>query len=261
MAALATCAVPVRSNLGSRRVNYVQGEEGMPNPYVTEGLLAMWDGEWNVSVGVHSDTATVWKDISGNGNDCELTDGNYEWWDGAIFGLNRTSGIIGKLAVASLGTVGMVEIVCNPGYGRDMQDISNGIILSGGFGDGILIVRIMGYASRKVCQVLSGTHLSGWYQTPGYGTRQEDRTVSISTGISGSDTVSWFYNGLPIASPYNFVLGFAQSQYVCIGGYRTTDQRYPFVGPIYCIRVYSRQLTAEEVAWNFALDKERFEIP
>ena len=33
------------------------------NPYITDGLVAMWDGEWNAGGGKHNPNATVWKDI------------------------------------------------------------------------------------------------------------------------------------------------------------------------------------------------------
>ena len=37
------------------------------NPYVTDGLIAMWDGKWNAEYGVHDAHATVWKDcVAGN---------------------------------------------------------------------------------------------------------------------------------------------------------------------------------------------------
>lgn len=39
---------------------------GWVNPYITDGLVAMWDGEWNAGGGVHDASATVWKDIVGN---------------------------------------------------------------------------------------------------------------------------------------------------------------------------------------------------
>lgn len=38
------------------------------NPYVTDGLIAMWDGEWNAGPGIHDPQASVWKDLIG---DCD----------------------------------------------------------------------------------------------------------------------------------------------------------------------------------------------
>ena len=36
------------------------GGGGWVNPYVTDGLVAMWDGEWNAGGGVHDASANEW---------------------------------------------------------------------------------------------------------------------------------------------------------------------------------------------------------
>ena len=33
------------------------------NPYVTHGLIAFWDGIWNVGYGKHDTTAAAWHDL------------------------------------------------------------------------------------------------------------------------------------------------------------------------------------------------------
>ena len=38
------------------------GSGGWKNPYVTDGLIAMWDGEWNAGPGKHDANAANWKD-------------------------------------------------------------------------------------------------------------------------------------------------------------------------------------------------------
>ena len=60
------------------------------NPYVTKGLVAMWDGEWNAGLGKHDTKVGKWKDLVGksdcdpagapkfSGNSVEL-DGNSYW--------------------------------------------------------------------------------------------------------------------------------------------------------------------------------------
>jgi len=45
------------------------------NPYVTDGLVAMWDGEWNAGPGVHDANATTWKELI-SGTDCAYSDAN-----------------------------------------------------------------------------------------------------------------------------------------------------------------------------------------
>lgn len=111
--------MPTSSNVGSKNTSFIQQEEAIPNPYITSGLVAMWDGEWNAAVGVHDPNATIWKDLSGNRNHFYLVAGNYEWADNCLFGLERTTGRLGNLKVASIGDVGTIEVVVNPGFGHD----------------------------------------------------------------------------------------------------------------------------------------------
>ena len=44
----------------------------MVSSYVTDGLILHYDAIENAGIGVHSDTPTVWKDLSGNGHDLTL---------------------------------------------------------------------------------------------------------------------------------------------------------------------------------------------
>lgn len=52
--------------LGARQFFERLGGGGWANPYVTDGLVAMWDGEWNAGGGVHEDAPTEIADIVGN---------------------------------------------------------------------------------------------------------------------------------------------------------------------------------------------------
>ena len=36
------------------------------NPYVTDGLVAMWDAEWNTGFLKHDPASIVWKDLVGS---------------------------------------------------------------------------------------------------------------------------------------------------------------------------------------------------
>ena len=41
----------------------------LKNPYVTNGLVAFWDGIWNADLGKHDVKSPVWKDLTNNGWD------------------------------------------------------------------------------------------------------------------------------------------------------------------------------------------------
>ena len=64
LASMLCFSSPVKSMLGADRTT--DAEESNPNPYVTDGLIAMWDGEWNVGLGIHDSSSTTWVDLVGD---------------------------------------------------------------------------------------------------------------------------------------------------------------------------------------------------
>lgn len=68
----------VNSILGAKNNSFADIGSDQQNPYITKGLVAMWDGEWNAGWGLHDDNAAVWKDLARNGCDAILS-GAYSW--------------------------------------------------------------------------------------------------------------------------------------------------------------------------------------
>ena len=54
-------AYPIKSSLSSK--NTFDEPKPAYNPYITDGLVAMFDGEWNIGFGKHSDTTEVWVNL------------------------------------------------------------------------------------------------------------------------------------------------------------------------------------------------------
>ena len=52
-----------RSNLGAASSIARSSAKSFENPYITDGLVAMFDGEWNAGFGKHNLSATSWKDL------------------------------------------------------------------------------------------------------------------------------------------------------------------------------------------------------
>ena len=57
-------------------------------------------------------------------------------------------------------------------------------------------------------------------------------------------------------SPNNTTLTYGMIGY---GG--TSDYPEGFIGKIFSIRIYNRALTAADIAYNYAIDKARFNLP
>ena len=88
--------ITVTTEDGGKTASYTLSV-GHPETYIKENLLVDYDGINNVGTGVQDTTATVWKDLSGNGYDIDLASiisyGNTNKWiesDGFSVGYNAT---------------------------------------------------------------------------------------------------------------------------------------------------------------------------
>ena len=73
---------PVKSMMGTVGTKDVPNADSWENPYVTDGLVAFWDAEWNVGPGRHNNSTAVWKDLVGENNG-SLT-GSLTWSDNSL---------------------------------------------------------------------------------------------------------------------------------------------------------------------------------
>lgn len=85
-----------------------------------------------------------------------------------------------------------------------------------------------------------------------------EQTIPRSA-TSGTDIVNYAFNGGKYNRASNTVTTISKNNNACnvlsyyIDGYRSS-------GEVNCIRIYNRKLTEEEIAYNFAIDKARFKI-
>lgn len=215
---------------------------GWKNPYITDGLIAMWDGEWNAGAGVHNQSASVWKDISNNGRDAALT-GKYSW--GANYWhVESISGHgLATWPAQNLGTDQTIEFViktfASQEYGcviAEAQDVASPIMRNGyaymyGYGiDKGVYVDGYSFFSKHVHQI---THANGgpmlYYIDGNLVWTANEATANSTGGTSGH-----FAN---------------RSVY-----YRGVDADY------FTMRRYNRVLTSAELAANYAVDNARFNL-
>ena len=52
--------------IGSRSGFAVKPKQKWQNPYITDGLVAMWDGQWNAGPGRHDGNSTKWINLVTN---------------------------------------------------------------------------------------------------------------------------------------------------------------------------------------------------
>jgi len=211
--------------------------------YVQDGLIAMWDGIENAGWGVHDPNATTWKDLSGNNNDLVLQNGAHFDANSLVTARrNKVSAVFSPnayLAYNTLEACAFWDETRNP----------SALIC---FGNSIQQNRMLS-ATKERIQVCSGNYdypiptdlqsvRNTWAAT--YDGKAQSPFVSGTLIQSTPSTNNWSYQNHP------FGLSGASNY-----------QNYNFIGNYYCVRVYDRALTADEIAANYAIDKARFNLP
>ena len=230
--------------IAARNSFFMGGAKPWTNPYVTDGLVAMWDGEWNAGGGVHDATATTLAGVVGNAT-FSIPASGYSWGDkwlsssnGGTATLSAQTPFIQAEIVASFRATGSVAIII--GGNSDSYTIgrSRWLALRGSS-------QINFTAKGKYIPNISTNTIHAYYIV--WPSADYTDNVDISALWMDGQTMSPSGSGM-------YGLGTGR---VGISPYTA----YRFNGNLYCIRLYSRALTAAEVAANYAIDAARFNLP
>ena len=202
--------------------------------YVQDDLIVMLDGIENAGFGKNEANATVWVDLSGNGNDVDVDLTQASWDDGFLKVTGTT---------------------CT----RD-EEITNIVTLEVLFRDTLTSM----HPDNKGPFFVLGEHKGPcclWYGLVAGGS-------SYDTHISSNNAVlknilasrsytynpkSYYVNGepMPIYYPPSTLADAVGCKATAVGGKPIE---------IYHVRAYSRALTADEIIHNYAIDKARFNL-
>ncbi len=216
--------------------------------YIQDGLIAMWDGIENAGWGIHDPNATTWKDLVGSYDAVrEVADWQYNCavFNGTASRVAKTGSLLGKPSNVT------AEVV----YDRTAS--WNGCIIgctqSGGWSIWPTSQSVVDYWCRGYAYSLK---VSNTTDQPGV---RYTRTLAAGTGMRCyKDATQVGYTASGSAIAYNNSCGFnigADSNGSSYG------VEHPLTGHIYCVRVYSRMLTPEEIQYNNNIDKRRFNLP
>ena len=230
--------------LGARTAAWAIMRVGWTNPYITDGLVGYWDGEWNSEGGKHDAVQDSLVDLSGGGHDMTFV-GTHQLNPKSVTidGVANAYGIIDGLTWGPHSTQEFVLNVSDQQvYGRIIAE-NRGLYLAGdnssytyqlgacyGFGlDGIIgsLTTVNLGVPYSVVLTYNGEFLK--YYVNG---RFADQTRTIFSGSFSGQTT--FFN-------------------------RTSGGR-GVTGQIHAVRIYSRPLSADEIAANYSVDKARFGI-
>jgi len=209
------------------------------NPYVTDGLVAMWDGEWNAGGDIHDSSANTIKELV-SGRDFTIG-GNHTWGEKYLSSSSQIYDQYLDLATVFSNGNFHVEIVL-----RSTSDSEPNMRV---YTMTPVIIRNNNYyylAAGDNSQLTSRT--CSWWDNP-------LGSFSISFGLSGFE--GYRNNSSPKSGSRIF-------KYPSI---QPTDTFYlikqsVYSGPyeFYTARIYNRVLTSSERTANYLVDKARFNI-
>ena len=233
------------------------GVKPISGTYAESGLVARWDAIDNSGTGTHDSSATTWKDLAGDNDITIVSNSGAEWRNGNAFYLNSlANGICPAYGKSGNTTYKTIEIVYK-------KATSKGRLLWCG-----------GEWSRYVAFDYTDT-AAPWKNAKVYfdGAKATQHTVvsdceptSLVALYSDSNAVVDIYRdgeesnaGSKNANTWSVDSGSTMVRLGARSKSNTTqNSTQGWEGEVYTIRLYDRQLTAQEIAQNHSLDAARF---
>lgn len=228
-------ASPQRSDEAAKGIAYTE-DPASPNPYVSAGLVAMWDAEWNVGFGTHNPDSDVWVDLVGN-NDMVLNPAS-TWGDQCLYNAPNTKGAIAQYWADDAVTIEVVMRI--NGY---YKYYNVPFVVYNKFSD----VTYRGIGKRYEA-LTNGVR---WYFVQMGFTRTDIFQASFFAGRS------WEYAN-------SYIDGEKKNTSKITANTHTVDENAVYVNAgqyeveYYTIRLYNRELTEAERLINYDLDRLRF---
>lgn len=216
----------------------------------------MWDGIWNAGWGRHDTNATAWKDLTGNGWDFPVAS-NLRFHDDHVEALASVSSAKSSTEFWDW-TAATFESVCERPY---TTFNNNGFFLLGRTG----IVNINNSAVSGYGWYTSQA-TSNWRALYLFSRGADARNFElahrgfVTDFTSPKNNQQVFRNGIYL--PNTAYSDETWTQTIAHNALRATLYKGTVGTPkFWCIRLYSRALSAEEIAYNYEIDKARFNLP
>ena len=218
--------------------------------YSYNGLMLCYDGTNNTGDG-HSNTATTWKDLSGNGNDGTLN-GGPEWTDNALI----LDGVNDWVAVTQMNyaNITLEAIVKYASHSTTSYNSIIGNVQNGGYE---LFNHNNGVATRENGFTVRVGNT--YYSAISNDNIIDNRVYSFSGSYDGA-VIKYFENGIKYEREIAGNIGTTANNTIMAIGTNPNGNSAPsgfFNGNIYSVRVYNRALTDAEVNHNNKIDNMR----
>ena len=215
--------------------------------YIQSGLLRQFDGIDNVADG-HEIKPAIWKDHSSNGIDGVVTSG-YAGEKYLFFGGKDSWVNLGQINIP-IGTLEVLVWFYTVGGSHSEANYVVSNSQSGGWG--------IHQKNAKNC--VSANIDGSWYYA--YGSPCKTNVpICLQATYDGSN-LRFYEDGTIVStvSANGTIKNPNYSTVMAVGSnpYQATQGSSPLTGRVYCVRIYDRVLSDEELAYNYALDKKRF---
>ena len=214
--------------LGARTAAWAKSGGGVPTArdYVQDGLVAMWDGEWNAGVDIHDDMQRV---VNLASNDDTLSNVN-------VFDNYFSAGTKQQLISTRIDAGCTVECVILFGNKKGWIFHFGNIASTEVYIDGAVVTGAVGTGDG--------------YKTNYYRPKDLVSNQIYSLSFTGRVVLK---NGniLNLDSPYYT----SEVEHWRFGNRIETGSK------IYTVRLYNKNLLQSEIAANYAIDKARFNLP
>ena len=226
--------------------------------YVQDGLIAQWDGIENAGVGTHDDEATNWVNLAEGATDATLPKGLFTVTSNSIV-FNKGRALAEGVTCASNTTPITIEAHARASAAPTGANTLLYVDITSRGGLGFDTRAGYGYAYYQPSSSEWGTQksITKWWGNFNFSSRAYDRhtaaaVIPVSSTIDGS-VGKFFQDGVVQGYKTNFSSGVqgAPNGKVYIGNVSAYYEMYG-------VRIYSRELTPEELDWNAKVDLARF---
>lgn len=215
------------------------------NPYVADGLIAMWDAVWNAGGGVHDPNATTWVDLV-RGATASIADATVH---DSYVSIPRYKTVV--LSSPALGIdAGSLEILTSA------YNVTRSVTFLNGSSFQRYIAARDSSTTTSSRLIINAPYGTGSTTAYNYGSTAYYNLANVHLfamcgkyATSGTSRGFWVDNQAIGFSPYG-PASKTRSTNATLGGEQN----------VRCVRIYNRTLTAAERAAHYAVDKERFNL-
>lgn len=215
--------------------------------YSRASLLAMWDGI------DHGNDPLIWRDLSGNGFDAtQRVATGWSWADKSYVGVGNSNGFSVPLTFSSALRDAVehhtVELVFKPNSWRRMSIFGQ---YNGNVGAGLSYEFYNRPQSFRAYYYAMPDYSVGVWSSA----EMQRRTVAV---VCDGSKLSMYADGEKLGQSYQPTANTIHEGLSMIIGSENSQANMSIGGALFCVRVYSRALTEEELKRHVKIDNERF---